>query len=115
MCSIKRFLISCCVALGAISIFEILYTILTLFKYCQQFSTYALVTTGIINVGIVFFGVNLMIGALNSNIALLLVCLVYFIIESIRSGFSLFVTWTETHNDLIEKTFVTFDAGKKLL
>jgi hypothetical protein len=114
MCSLKRFLVSSCVALGAISISEIAYTLFTLFKYWQQFSTSGFLLTGFVNVGLVFFGVSLIVGALQLDVALLAVSLTYFTIELGRSAFSLFGTWTEKHDDGIERAFVTFDAGDKL-
>lgn len=116
MGSLKRFLVTGCITLSVLSIFELGYTIFVLAKHLEDFSAFNLFITSFINFSIVFFGVTLIIGVIKSNCEILLISLIYLIVEIIRSTLNYFYGSWESDSDFYEKVFVAVDSGKlKLL
>lgn len=110
MCSLKGFLALGCIILSSLSILEIIYSVTFVIKYFEEFTSFNLAITVILNLAIIFFGTLVIVGAVQSNEKLLIICFIYFLMEFGRcmiGSFDICSHGSETS----EKLFILFDTG----
>lgn len=113
MCKLIRFLADGLSVLCVVTFLELIYTVCFVARNYEDFTTFNLVITVILNVAMIFFGVMTIIGAAQLNKELLIVCLVFFCLEYIRCLVIMFQTW-DINLEMYEKIFTIFDTGKEL-
>lgn len=114
MGSLKQFLVCCIVAFSCITILELSYTGFFVFKNFNELSWQNLLATSLIGATIIFFAVSSILGATSDNFGLLITCLAYSIVELIRSSISVYDTWKDEDEKILNTCFVTFDAGMEI-
>lgn len=110
MCSLKGFLALGCIILSFLSILEIIYTVTFVIKYFEEFTNLNLAITVILNIFIAFFGTLMLIGVIQSNVGVLVTCLIYFLMEF---GRCMIASYDICNHDseTFEKLFVLLDTG----
>lgn len=113
MGSLKQFLVFGIITLSCLTILELFFTSFVIFKSIDSLTWSDLLITGALNIFIIFFAVSSIAGATSENFGMLVTCLVFIILEIIRMGKGLYETWFDDNEKLLNKLFVSLDAGRQ--
>lgn len=109
---LKHFLVFGIITLSCITILELFYTGFVVVKNFNDFTWSDLLITSLINCCIIFFAVSSIAGVTSENFGLLVTCLIFLLLETIRMIKGFYETWVDDDEKDFNKFFITIDAGK---
>jgi hypothetical protein len=115
MCKLKKFLSLIVIILNCVIVIEVGFFCWFIAENSESFSTLDFSITLFINVSMLFFAVVVIVGVVQSNLALLGIWLIYAIIELSRSSIVFYDSWAHPSENIYEIIFNSCDVSTQAI